>query len=56
MKIHIKTKELDLNFDDEKLLTAYHFSNINKPVLDFVKECIQKVSDESIKIKQGNAN
>jgi hypothetical protein len=49
MRVTIKTKKIDFNFDDPNLKCYAHFDSENKRVLEFLKELIQKVSDESIK-------
>jgi hypothetical protein len=51
MIIKVKTEKLEFEFDDEKIFTmGNYFEKDNKPVLEFIKECIQKVVDESNKM------
>ena len=53
MKIKIKTEKVEFEFDDEKIFQmGNYFEKENKAVLEFLKECIQKVSEESIKINK----
>ena len=53
MKIKIKTEKVVFEFDDEKIFQmGNYFEKENKAVLEFLKECIQKVSEESIKINK----
>jgi hypothetical protein len=53
MKIKIKTKEIDFEFDDDKVYKVYYFfDKDNKELIDMLKECIQKVADETIKIRK----
>lgn len=49
MRVIIKTKKIELDFDDPNLKCYAHFNSEYKSVLDFLKELIQKVSDESAK-------
>jgi len=55
MIIKIKTEKVEFEFDDENIFKmGYYFEKENKAVLDFLKDCIQKVSEESIKINENN--
>ncbi len=52
MKIRITTSEVNFELEDPNLKTVtIDSSHGNEGFLKFVKELIQKVSDESIKLK-----
>ena len=51
MKITIKTDKIDFEFEQEFKFRSY-FGDEYEDVISFVKQCIEKVSDESNKIKE----
>lgn len=52
MKIKIKTDKIDFEFEEPNLTYGDYFKNENERVMAFLIKCIEKVSEESNKIKE----
>lgn len=53
MLLKIKTSKIEFHLEGEELKLANYVDNKEKAFLQFVKEAIQSVADETVKIKNG---
>ena len=52
MKIKVKTSEIDFEFEDQSIkYYEYLDRGMSQKLLEVIKDCIKKVSEETIKIK-----